>query len=178
METIKEEVPVIDRKKMKEAMTAYTPMVNYLNAMVKLTGGLLSYDLRNNMKEREGDNTWRQVFVYKFSNGHEMEECTYFRHTPIESELTMMLDIAKNGTEDDWLKLLCVLYRTFEFQGTSVGFHEVEAEGYGGRRYMNKVEHHDITLLIQPTAIRQRVAKWVKEMHSEVWSSKTVNHGL
>jgi hypothetical protein len=177
LKTIAEEVPVIDRKKMKEAMSPYMPMINYLNAMVKLTGGLLSYDLRNNMKERVGENTWRQSFVYKFSVDCEIEEWSSYRHIASESEMMKVLDIAENGTEDDWMKLLCVMFRTFDYSTQTVGFHEVEIS-YGTNVHRNKIEHQDITLILRPTSLREKMASWVKKMNDSVWTSKIVNHGL
>jgi hypothetical protein len=177
METIVQKVPVIDRKKMKEAMKPYMPMIKYLNAMTKLTGGLLSYDLRNNMKLRDGESTWRQSFVYMFSVGCEIEEWLYHRHNASEAEMMKVLDIAENGTEDDWMKLLCVIFRSFEYKFENVGFHEVEVS-YGTAVHINKVDHQDITLLLSPTSLREKVAGWVKKMNSDVWTDKTVNHGL
>lgn len=178
LKIIAEEVPVIDRKKMKEAMSPYMPMINYLNAMVKLTGGLLSYDLRNNMKERVGENTWRQSFVYKFSVDCEIEEWSSYRHTPSESEMMKVLDIAENGTEDDWMKLLCVMFRTFDYSTQTVGSHDMEMKTHDGKTYSNKIEHQDITLILRPTSLREKMASWVKKMDDSVWTSKIVNHGL
>jgi hypothetical protein len=177
IETIVERIPVIDRKKMKVAMTPYMPMVNYLNAMLKLTGGLLSFDLRNSMKERVGDNSWRYSFIYKFSNGKEMEEMYYYRDTFGENDITKVLDIAENGTEEDWLKLLFVIYKGFSFKHTSVGFHEIEVK-YSSGSHKNKIDHVDIYMLNTPTAIREKVAGWVKKVNDDVWKDKLVNHGL
>jgi hypothetical protein len=177
VKTIVQKVPVIDRKKMKEVMKPYMPMIKYLNAMTKLTGGLISYDLRNNMKERDGESTWRQSFVYKFSVGCEIAEWVYHRHNASEAEMMKVLDIAENGTEDDWMKLLCVIFRSFDYRAENVGSHEVEVS-YGTTVHKNKVDHQDIMLVIKPTSLREKVASWVKKINSDVWTDKTVNHGL
>lgn len=177
LKDITEKVPVIDRKKMKEAMTPYMPMVNYMNSMVKLMSGLLSYDFRKNMADRIGDSNWRETFIFKFSVGCELEEWTYYRHNSSESEVMKLLDIAKNGTEDDWMKLLFVMRETFDHKASKVGEHEREVV-HGDRTYKNRIDHLDYTLLIKPSTIREKVAKWVKQMDGSVWKDKLVNHGL
>jgi hypothetical protein len=178
LKEIKEKVPVIDRKKMKEAMTPYMPMVNYLNSMVKLTSGLLSYDLRKGMAERIADNHWRESYIYKFSVGCELEEWNYYRHNSSETEMMKLLDIAKNGTEDDWMKLLFVMRQTFEYKTEKVGEHMVEVKFGNDQVHTNRIEHIDYRIDVRPTAIREKVAKWVKQMDDSVWTSKIVNHGL
>lgn len=177
LKDIKEKVPVIDRKKMKEAMTPYMPMVNYMNSMVKLMSGLLSYDFRKSMADRTSDNHWRESFIFKFSVGCEIEEWNYYRHNSSESEMMKLLDIAKNGTEDDWMKLLFVMRETFDHERQTVGTHEVEVK-YGDRVHKNKIEHYDYRINVKPTAIREKVAKWVKQIDGSVWKDKIVNHGL
>jgi hypothetical protein len=177
IEDIKEEVPVIDRKKMKVAMSPYMPMVTYLNAMVKLTGGLLSYDLRKGMSESTASNSWREAFVYKFSSGVELTAWQYYRHTPKHSEMQTLLNIAQSGTEEDWMKLLFVMSETLEHLKQRVGSHDIEVM-YGDNKHTNTIHHDDITLNIKPTTLRERVAKWVKELDDSVWTSKIVNHSL
>lgn len=177
IEDIKEEVPVIDRKKMKVAMSPYMPMVNYLNAMVKLTGGLLSYDLRKGMAGRMEGNSWRELFMYKFSTGVEINSWQYYRHSPNHSEMQTLLAIAQGGTEEDWMKLLFVMSEALQHSKQRVGSHDIEVM-YGDTKHTNTIYHEDITLNIKPTTLREKVAKWVKELDDGVWTSKIVNHGL
>jgi hypothetical protein len=88
-----------------------------------------------------------------------------------------VLDIAKNGTEDDWMKLLCVMFRTFDYSTQTVGSHDMEVT-LGTRVHRNRIEHQDITLILRPTSLREKMASWVKKMDDSVWTSKIVNHGL
>jgi hypothetical protein len=167
----------VDRKKMKEAMTPYMPMVNYLNAMVKLTGGLLSYDMRDSLKDRVEDKTWHQDSIFKFSTGDEVRTYSPYKRGYTQDEAEMLLRIASEGNDEDWMKLLCVIANTFGRELVQVGSH-VHTQQIGDQTINNEIRHYDYHMEVSKSKIRDLVASWVKKMNSDVWKDKTVNHGL
>lgn len=167
----------VDRKKMKEAMTPYMPMVNYLNAMVKLTGGLLSYDMRDSLKDRDEDKTWHQDSIFKFSTGEEIRMYSPYKRGYAQDEAEMLLRIASEGNDEDWMKLLCVLANTFDRELVQVGSH-MNTQQIGDQTINNEIRHYDMHMDIGKSKIRDLVARWVKISDIDVWKDKIVNHGL
>ena len=177
---IEEIKPIIDRKKMKEAMAVYTPMLNYMTTVLKMTGGLLTYEMRNELKDRySGENTWRRVPVYKCTTGDEFQEIQYSR-SGLDGCIERLANVAEHGTPDDWMKVLCVIAQTFDHKTEKVGQVEYEVRwGDGDESKRMSTEYlANITLLVKPTALRDKFARAVKNSRQDVWTSKVINHGL
>jgi hypothetical protein len=172
--------PIVDRKKMKEAMAVYKPMLNYMATVLKMTGGLLTHEMRDGLKDRyDGENSWRRTPVYKCSTGDEFGEMQYTR-SGLDVYVERFANVAEHGTPDDWMKVLCCIAQTFEHKAEKVG--QVEYEVRWGdtdeTKRMSTEYLADITLLVKPTAIRDKFARAVKNSRQDVWTSKVVNHGL
>ena len=177
---IEEIKPIIDRKKMKEAMAVYMPMINYMATVLKMTGGLLTYEMRDGLMDRyDSVNSWRRTPVYKCTTGDEFIELQYTR-SGLDGYIEKFADVAEHGTPDDWMKVLCCIAQTFEHKTEKVG--EVEYEVKWGdtddTKRMTTQYLANITLLVKPTAIRDKFARAVKNSRQDVWTSKVVNHGL
>ena len=70
--------------------------------------------------------------------------------------------------------------QTFEHKTEKVGQVEYEArwDGTDATKLMTTQYLADITLLVSPTAIRDKFARAVKNSRQDVWTTKIVNHGL
>jgi hypothetical protein len=177
---IEEIKPIVDRKKMKEAMAVYKPMLNYMATVLKMTGGLLTHEMRDGLKDRYAhENSWRRTPVYKCTTGDEFEEIQYSR-TGLDVIIERFANVAEHGTPDDWMKVLCVIAQTFEHKTEKVG--QVEYEVRWGdtdeTKRMSTEYLANITLLVKPSALRDKFARAVKNSRQDVWTSKIVNHGL
>lgn len=177
---IEEIKPIVDRKKMKEAMAVYKPMLNYMTTVLKMTGGLLTHEMRDGLMDRYAhENSWRRTPIYKCTTGDEFEEIQYSR-SGLDGIIEKFANVAEHGTPDDWMKVLCVIAQTFEHKTEKVG--QVEYEVKWGdtdeTKRMTTQYLADITLLVGPTAIRDKFARAVKNSRQDVWTSKIVNHGL
>jgi hypothetical protein len=177
---IEEIKPIIDRKAMKEAMAVYMPMINYMATVLKMTGGLLTYEMRDGLMDRyDSVNSWRRTPIYKCTTGDEFTEIQYTR-SGLDTNIEAFANVAEHGTPDDWMKVLCAIAQTFEHKTEKVG--EVEYEVSWGdsdaTKRMTTQYLANITLLVKPTAIRDKFARAVKNSRQDVWTSKVVNHGL
>ena len=177
---IEEIKPIVDRKKMKEAMAVYKPMLNYMATVLKMTGGLLTHEMRDGLKDRYAhENSWRRTPVYKCTTGDEFEEIQYSR-TGLDGIIERFANVAEHGTPDDWMKVLCVIAQTFDHTTEKVG--QVEYEVRWGdtdeTKRMSTEYLANITLLVKPSALRDKFARAVKNSRQDVWTSKIVNHGL
>jgi hypothetical protein len=179
---IEEVKPIVDRKKMKEAMAVYKPMINYMATVLKMTGGLLTYEMRDGLMDRyDSENAWRRTPIYKCSTGDEFKEIQYSRSALDENGyIDMFANVAEHGNADDWMKVLCVIAQSFDHKTEQVG--QVEYEVKWGdtdeTKRMTTQYLADITLLVKPTAVRDKFARAVKNSRQDVWTSKIVNHGL
>jgi hypothetical protein len=180
MSAIEEVKPIIDRKKMKEAMAVYMPMINYMATVLKMTGGLLTYEMRDGLMDRyDSLNSWRRTPIYKCTTGDEFTEIQYSR-SGLDGDIEKFANVAEHGTPDDWMKVLCVVAQSFDHVTEKVG--QVEYEVSWGdsdaTKRMTTQYLANITLLVKPTAIRDKFARAVKNSRQDVWTSKVVNHGL
>jgi hypothetical protein len=174
-----EEKPIIDRKAMKEAMTPYMPMIKYINAMLRLTGGLLTYEFRKQSSDGVDKNdSWRQTFIYKFSTGDTLKEVVYSNNfTGSDNYFDVMTKIVTDGTEEDWMKFMCAIAKAFEYSKEVVG-QEVCEMKWGDKTHKHTIYFENITVHASPSALRERIARMVKARDESVWKSKFVNHSL
>lgn len=174
-----EQKQVIDRKAMKEAMTPYVPMMNYINAMLRLTGGLLTYEFRKQSSDHiDGQDTWRETFIYKFSTEDTLKEVNYSSgFTTSDHYYDVMTKIATTGTEDDWMKFLCVIAKAFDYSKEVVAKEEREVK-WGSNTHKHEITYENITVHANPSALRERIARMVKARKNDVWKDKLINHSL
>jgi hypothetical protein len=178
---IEEIKPVIDRKKMKEAMSIYKPMLNYMSMVLKLTGGLLTHDMRKSLVGRvDNETSWRPDIIYICSTGDEITEMQYGRSFYGDTMQTRIDNIAINGTPDDWMKVLCAVAHTFDHTKETIG-HEDCIVKWGTKPEESRASTrpmYDLQLLVKPSAVQDKFARYVKTTREDVWTSKVVNHGL
>lgn len=97
LQPLVEQIPVVDRKKMREAMLPFMPMVEYLKAFHTLTQGNIT---KQTIEEQSVKDGWRVEFVFstgdKFSSGLELRY-----------HYDALYRVATEGTTDDWTKFYC-----------------------------------------------------------------------
>ena len=177
LKPISREVPVVDRKAMKEVMSVYMPMINYMNAMLRLTSGLLTYDMRKGLSCGMGNSAYNRDFIYEFSTGHKHEEVQSDYKFSSDEFFEVLTCVAETGDQEDWNKMLCVIGRRFDYERETVGQEEMEYT-WGENTRMVTVYHYNYKLDVKPNSLRDRIARLVKNRTEEVWTSKTVNYGL
>jgi len=152
--------PVINRSAMKIAMQPYQACIKYLNTMMKLSGGLISYQLRKDLGEPSLERYREHEFKFDFSMGYSMPENRYSRTSGQLDEF--VLAVGAKGTEEDWIKMMCALATSFPYAST---VHD-EALGQLGQR--------DYTVYLSKGTIREVFARLIRKTDSTVWESKEV----
>ena len=131
------------------------------------------------MDRYDSINSWRRTPIYKCTTGDEFTEIQYTR-SGLDGYIEKFANVAEHGTPDDWMKVLCCIAQTFEHKTEKVGEVEYEViwgDGDAAKR-MTTQYLANITLLVKPTALRDKFARAVKNSRQDVWTSKVVNHGL
>ena len=149
--------PVINRSAMKIAMQPYQACIKYLNTMMKLSGGLISYQLRKELGVPSLELYRDTEFKFNFSMGYSVSEGRYSR---MAGQLDgFVLDIGAKGHEEDWIKLMCVMTTTFLHSST---VHDTQ------------IGQYDYTVYLSKGTIRELFARLVRKTDSTVWGSKEV----
>lgn len=97
LQPLVEQIPVVDRKKMREAMLPFMPMVEYLKAFHVLCEGNIT---KQTMEEQSVKDGWNIRF--HFSTGDKFISGLELRY-----HYDALYRIATEGTTDDWTKFYC-----------------------------------------------------------------------
>lgn len=154
---IVEHKPVINRSVMKIAMQPYQACIKYLNTMMKLSGGLISYQLRKDLGEPSLERYREHEFKFNFSMGYSVSEGRYNRMAGHIDDF--ILAVGAKGTEEDWIKMMCAMATTFPHESV------VHDEALGQRDYI---------VSLSKGTIRELFARLVRKTDSTVWGSKEV----
>lgn len=167
---------VIDRKVMKEVMAKYKPMIEYTNTMMALSNGLLSWEFQKSLSNGEifiaplrGEELWN----FKCSSGREWKNWSKYGANSWDSK-TEILDIAENGTQEDWAILLCISQDQFDHSKQLVAASTRTVTYPDGNKVETTNNRYDLFLHIGPNTIRDKIASMVKSVREDVWTTKDV----